>query len=114
MKYSKLFKAHLEATKKSKIIDFFFKNQTRYLILLLALDDLDGEKNIIKNFNYYYKNIPSKISSQININHQIDLAIAEGYLIKKKSTIDKRSTIVTATPSTKDEFDKYFKLATTS
>lgn len=109
MKYKKLFDSYVSAISKSKILNFFFKNQTRYLVLLLALNDYNGERKIIKNFKYYYSNIPSFVSSQININHQIDQAIECGFLIKKKSIHDKRSIIITVTEETKKEFDKNFK-----
>lgn len=113
MGYKRLFDNYIKIISKSKILNFFFKNQTRYLILLLALHDYNGEKRIIKNFKYYYNNIPSFASSQININHQIDHAVELGYLIKKKSTYDKRSIIITVSEDTKKEFDKNFKDATT-
>lgn len=109
MKYRKLFDNYVKTVSKSKILNFFFKNQTRYLILLLALNDFTGEKKIIKNFKYYYTNIPTFVSSQININIQIDLAIEAEYLIKKKSIYDKRSTIITVSEEVKKEFDKNFK-----
>ena len=112
MQYKKLFDNYVKIVSKSKILSFFFKNQTRYLILLLSLNDYTGEKKIIKNFKYYYTNIPTFVSSQININHQIDQAIESGFLIKKKSNYDKRSIIVTVTEETKKEFDKNFKDAT--
>ena len=109
MQYKKLFDSYVKIISKSKIINFFFKNQTRYLILLLALNDYSGEKKIIKNFKYYYNNIPSFVSSQINVNHQIDYGVELGYLIKKKSIYDKRSIIITVSEDTKKEFDKNFK-----
>ena len=112
MQYKKLFDNYVKIISKSKLLNFFFKNQTRYLILLLALNDYNGEKKLIKNFKYYYNNIPSFVLSQININHQIDYGIELGYLIKKKSTYDKRSMIVTVSEDTKKEFDKNFKEVT--
>jgi hypothetical protein len=107
--YKKIFNQHIKKITKHTELDFFFRNQTRYLILLLACVDYTSEKKIIKNFKYYYNNIPSKISSQININNQIDLAIAKGYLIKKKSIFDKRATIVTIKNNIKEILDKYLK-----
>ena len=107
MDYKKIFNNHIKKITKYTELDFFFRNQTRYLILLLACVDYTSEKKIIKNFKYYYNNIPSKISSQININNQIDLAIAKGYLIKKKSIFDKRATIVTIKNNIKEILDKY-------
>jgi len=107
--YKKIFNQHIKKITKYTELDFFFRNQTRYLILLLACVDYTSEKKIIKNFKYYYNNIPSKISSQININNQIDLAIAKGYLIKKKSIFDKRATIVTIKNNIKEILDKYLK-----
>jgi len=107
--YQKIFYQHLKKIRKFPELDFFFKNQTRYLILLLACVDYTSEKKIIKNFKYYYNNIPSKISSQININNQIDLAIAKGYLIKKKSLFDKRATVITVKNNIKEILDKYLK-----
>lgn len=107
MDYKKLFNQHIKKITKHTELDFFFRNQTRYLILLLACVDYTSEKKIIKNFKYYYNNIPSKISSQININNQIDLAIAKGYLIKKKSTFDKRATVITVKNNVKEILDKY-------
>lgn len=112
MQYKKLFDNYVKIISKSKLLNFFFKNQTRYLILLLALNDYYGEKKLIKNFKYYYNNIPSFVSSQININHQIDYGVELGFLIKKKSTYDKRSIIITVSEDTKKEFDKNFKDAT--
>ena len=109
MDYKKIFNQHIKKITKYTELDFFFRNQTRYLILLLACVDYNSEKKIIKNFKYYYNNIPSKISSQININNQIDLAIAKGYLIKKKSIFDKRATIVTIKNNIKEILDKYLK-----
>ena len=109
MDYKKIFNKHIKKITKYTELDFFFRNQTRYLILLLACVDYASEKKIIKNFKYYYNNIPSKISSQININNQIDLAIAKGYLIKKKSLFDKRATIITVKNSIKEILDKYLK-----
>ena len=102
MDYKKIFNKHLKNLHKYPELEFFFKTQTRYLILLLACVDYESEKKIIKNFKYYYNNIPSKISSQININNQIDLAIASGYLIKKKSIFDKRATVVTVKNNIKE------------
>ena len=109
MDYKKIFNQHIKKITKYTELDFFFRNQTRYLILLLACVDYTSEKKIIKNFKYYYNNIPSKISSQININNQIDLAIAKGYLIKKKSIFDKRATIITVKKNIKEILDKYLK-----
>jgi len=109
MDYKKIFNNHIKKITKYTELDFFFRNQTRYLILLLACVDYTSEKKIIKNFKYYYNNIPSKISSQININNQIDLAIAKGYLIKKKSIFDKRATIITIKNNIKEILDKYLK-----
>ena len=109
MDYKKIFNNHIKKITKYTELDFFFRNQTRYLILLLACVDYTSEKKIIKNFKYYYNNIPSKISSQININNQIDLAIAKGYLIKKKSTFDKRATVITVKNNIKEILDKYLK-----
>jgi hypothetical protein len=94
--------------RKNNIIKFFFKNECRISILLLSVTRF--EENIIKNFEFYYKNIPDDISSKININTQIDLAIAKGYLAKKKSNIDKRSTIITASDETVDQFNKLIKI----
>ena len=109
MDYKKIFNQHIKKITKYTELDFFFRNQTRYLILLLACVDYASEKKIIKNFKYYYNNIPSKISSQININNQIDLAIAKGYLIKKKSIFDKRATVITVKNNIKEILDKYLK-----
>ena len=109
MDYKKIFNKHIKKITKYTELDFFFRNQTRYLILLLACVDYASEKKIIKNFKYYYNNIPSKISSQININNQIDLAIAKGYLIKKKSIFDKRATVITVKNNIKEILDKYLK-----
>ena len=89
MDYQKIFDQHLKKIRKFPELDFFFKNQTRYLILILACVDYNSEKKIVKNFKYYYNNIQSKTSSQININNQIDLAIAKGYLIKKNHFLTK-------------------------
>ena len=109
MDYKKIFNKHIKKITKYTELDFFFRNQTRYLILLLACVDYTSEKKIIKNFKYYYNNIPSKISSQININNQIDLAIAKGYLIKKQSIFDKRATVITVKNNIKEILDKYLK-----
>ena len=109
MDYKKIFNQHIKKITKYTELDFFFRNQTRYLILLLACVDYASEKKIIKNFKYYYNNIPSKISSQININNQIDLAIARGYLIKKQSIFDKRATVITVKNNIKEILDKYLK-----
>jgi len=107
--YKKIFNKHLKNLHKYPELEFFFKTQTRYLILLLACVDYESENKLIKNFKYYYNNIPSKISSQININNQIDLAIESGYLIKKKSIFDKRATIITVKKNIKETLDKYLK-----
>ena len=107
--YKKIFNKHLKSLQKYPELEFFFKTQTRYLILLLACVDYESENKLIKNFKYYYNNIPSKISSQININNQIDLAISSGYLIKKKSIFDKRATIITVKKNIKEILDKYLK-----
>jgi len=37
------------------------------------------------------------------------LAIAKGYLIKKKSIFDKRATVITVKNNTKEILDKYLK-----
>lgn len=102
----KIFKNHIKFRNKSKIVKFFLKNETRYLIWLLSSTRF--ENNTVKNFNFYYKNIPLDISSQININNQIDLALEEGFLIKKKSDIDKRSMIITSSEQTKKDFFDFF------
>lgn len=102
----RVFKNHIKSRNKSKIVKFFLKNETRYLIWLLSSTRF--ENNTIKNFNFYYKNIPVDISSQININNQIDLALEEGFLIKKKSDIDKRSMIITSSEQTKKDFFDFF------
>ena len=107
--YKEIFNKHLKNLQKYPELEFFFKTQTRYLILLLACVDYESENKLIKNFKYYYNNIPSKISSQININNQIDLAIASGFLIKKKSIFDKRATIITVKKNIKEILDKYLK-----
>ena len=109
MIYKKLFDHHTKTLTKYPSLEFFFKSQTRILILLLACSDYESENKLIKNFKYYYNNIPSKVSSQININNQIDLAIANGYLIKKKSVFDKRATIITVNNDIKKILDKYLK-----
>ena len=51
MDYQKIFDQHLKKIRKFPELDFFFRNQTRYLILLLACVDYASEKKIIKNFN---------------------------------------------------------------
>jgi hypothetical protein len=109
MIYKKLLDLHIKNLKKFPALEFFFKSQTRILILLLACSDYESDKKLIKNFKYYYNNIPNKVSSQINVNNQIDLAIANGYLIKKKSIFDKRATIITVNNDIKKILDKYLK-----
>lgn len=98
---------HYKKNSENKVVNFFLKNQTRFHIWLLSVARFDNAT--IKNFSFYYKNIPTHISSQININNHIDIAIEEGYLVKKKSDIDKRSTIITSTKLTDDAFNIFFK-----
>ena len=98
-----IFNKILNCKSKYKSVDFFTKNETRILIWLLSVTRFD--EKIIKNFSFYYKNIPLKISSQINVNNQIDLALENNFLEKKKSDIDKRSIIITATEKTVKEFN---------
>lgn len=93
--------------RKNNIIKFFLKNDCRICIWILSVTRF--EENIIKNFEFYYKNIPNDISSKININNQIDLAISKGYIEKKKSDIDKRSTIVTASDESVYQFNMLLK-----
>lgn len=103
----KIFNDYKSFCEKNDIAKFFLKNQTRYMIWLLSVTRF--ENPIIKNFSFYYKNIPLEISSQININNQIDLALQMKYLEKKKSDIDKRSIIITSTKESDDVFEIYFK-----
>lgn len=103
----KLLKTYNSLLINHKTISFFTKNQTRYFIWLLSVTRFD--EPVIKNFNFFYKNIPDSISSKVNINNQIDLALENNFLEKKKSDIDKRSTIITATKITMDEFEIYRK-----
>ena len=102
------FKTLLELKTELKSINFFTTNQTRFLIWLLAVTKFDDD--IDKNFSYYYNNIPNHISSQININNQIDLAVENGFLEKQNSTSDKRSIIVKATKKTLEEYNTYREL----
>ena len=93
--------------KKNEIISFFTKSETRFFIWLLSLARFND--NTIKNFSYYYKNIPINTSSQININNQIDLGISKKFLIKKKSDIDKRSFIITSNEQSEKAFQIYLE-----
>ncbi len=99
------FKTLLKLKTELKSINFFTKNQTRFLIWLLAVTTF--KEDIDKNFSYYYTNIPNHISSQININNQIDMAIESGFLEKKHSEIDKRSSIVIPTKQTVEDYNVY-------
>ena len=94
--------------RKNNVFKFFLKNECRIFIWLLSVTRF--EENIIKNFEFYYKNIPDDVSSKININIQIDLGIAKGYLYKKKSNIDKRSMIITASEESVDQFNILLKI----
>ena len=47
MEYQKIFDQHLKKIRKFPELDFFLRNQTRYLILLLACVDYNSEKKII-------------------------------------------------------------------
>lgn len=102
-----IFNHHINSSNNNRCLKFFLKNETRYLIWILSVTRFDNP--IIKNFAFYYKNIPPTVSSHININNQIDLALQENFLINKKSDIDKRSMIITATDETVEVFNDYFK-----
>ncbi len=102
------FKTLLKLKTELKSINFFTKNQTRFLIWLLAVTKFN--EDIDKNFSYYYSNIPNHISSHININNQIDLAIENCFLEKQNSVTDKRSIIVKASEKTLEEYNTYREL----
>lgn len=93
--------------KKNETIGFFTKSETRFFIWLLSLARFNDKT--IKNFNYYYKNIPINTSSQININNQIDLGISKKFLTKKKSDFDKRSFIVTSNEQSEKAFEIFLE-----
>lgn len=103
-----LFKNLNDLMLKYESVNFFLRNHTRFNIWVLSVTRF--EEPIIKNFSFYYKNINTDISSQININNQIDLACSKKLLDKKQSDIDKRSTIITATDRTIKEFEIYSKI----
>ncbi len=88
----------LKKKKDNQIFNFFFKNEIRIFILLLSSTRFQDDT--LKSIQWYIENIPSKTSSVINIKKQINLAVQHGYLSKKKSTIDKRSVIITSSEET--------------
>ena len=93
---------------KSKLLNYFFSDLTKYKILLTVIKNY--YQNINQTIEEVIENLPSGISSRAHKFNCISDAANNGYLIKENCKSDLRKKFLIPSEELVNEYENYLKI----